>query len=93
LAVGAALVASSAPAASADATHPLVWLNEQSGELSFTGTAINDVARVSKSWSSKAGAYVIDVRSYGSAAADFSARRPTSPPIAVSWARTTSTGS
>jgi Ca2+-binding RTX toxin-like protein len=72
LAVAAAVAAVSAPAASA-ATHPVVWLNEQTGELSFTGTEGNDVANVTKKWSSKAGAYVMEVRVYNAAAADFSA--------------------
>ena len=72
LAAAAALAAVAAPAASAD-THPVAWLNEQTGELSFTGTEVNDAVHVSKTWSSKAGAYVLELRIYNSAAADFSA--------------------
>ena len=72
LAAAAAVAAVSAPGASA-ANRPVVWLNEQTGVLSYTGTNVNDRADVSKTWSSKAGAYMIEVRSYNPAAADFSA--------------------
>jgi Ca2+-binding RTX toxin-like protein len=47
LAIAAAIAAAGAPAASAE-NHPSVWLNEQTGVLSFTGTADNDYLRVGR---------------------------------------------
>ncbi len=59
LAVSVALVAVAAPA-SADVPRVTVWLDEQSGVLSITGTDLNDYAAVSKQASATApGGYVL----------------------------------
>ena len=72
LAATLALVAVAAPAASAE-TRLSVWLNEQTGVLSITGTEVNDYAAVTKQVSaSPAGGYVLRLNVKNSLAADFS---------------------
>src|SRR2546430_489645 len=73
LAASLAVVAVAAPSAFAQ-TRVSVWLDEQTGVLSITGTDINDYAAVSKQASATApGGYVLVVNVKNWEAANFSA--------------------
>lgn len=74
LAAATAVTAVPVPTASADVPRVAVWLNEQTGVLSITGTPINDYAAVSKQTSANApGGYVLVINVKNWEAANFSA--------------------
>lgn len=73
LAATAALAAVAAPTAAAE-TPSTVWLNPNSGELSFTGTEVNDWEKVTKYVSpSTPGGYRLRVDIHNAESANFSA--------------------
>jgi Ca2+-binding RTX toxin-like protein len=74
LAAVVALAAAGAPTASADVSRAKVWLNEQAGVLSITGSTDRDIVWLHGEPSAKApGGYVLVVNIKNSLAADFSA--------------------